>query len=63
MCDQAFLLGVAVEAGDRAQPAGDGGSSPPSALEVTPEALDVHAVHFEQPQVMARTPPGELSQV
>ena len=41
--DQAFLFGVAVEAGNGAQPAGDGGSGPAQGLEVTGEALDIGA--------------------
>jgi hypothetical protein len=61
--DQAFLLGVPVETCDRAQPAGDSRSSPPSLLELPPEALDIDTVHVEEATLMVRTPDNELSQV
>jgi hypothetical protein len=39
--DQAFLFGVAVEAGHGAQPASDGGPGPAQGLEVAGETLDI----------------------
>jgi hypothetical protein len=63
MFDQAFPPGVAVEARDRAQSTGDGRTSPPAGLELAAEALDVHAMHFEEPALMLRAPDNELSQV
>ena len=50
--NQALLLGVAVEAGDRTEPAGDGRSSPAAGLQLAPEAFDIHAVHVEEPALM-----------
>jgi hypothetical protein len=61
--DQAFLLGVAVEACNRAQPTGNGCSSPPPRLELPAEALDVDTVHLKEAALMIRTPHRELSQV
>jgi hypothetical protein len=46
---QAFLLGVALEARDGAQPAGGRGASAATFLEVASEALDVGTAHSEQP--------------
>jgi len=46
--DQAFLLGVAVEACDRAESAGDGRSSPPAGVDLASEAFDVDAVYLEE---------------
>jgi hypothetical protein len=61
--DQGFFLGVAVEARDRAQPAGDGRSRPSSGLQIPPEALDGEAVHVEEATLMVGAPASELSQV
>jgi len=61
--DQAFLLGVAVEACNRAQPTGNGCSSPPPRLELPAEALDVDTVHLKEAALMIRTPHRELSQI
>jgi hypothetical protein len=49
--DEAFLFGVAVEAGDGAQPSGDGGRRPPSSLELPSESLDVASANLEQTEV------------
>jgi hypothetical protein len=46
--EEALLLGVAVQAGHRAQAPGDGGPGPTAGLEVPGEALDVHPAHGEQ---------------
>ena len=51
MGDEAFLFGVAVEAGHGAQPSGDGGRRPTSGLEVPSEGLDVASADLEQAQV------------
>jgi hypothetical protein len=63
MLDQAFLLGVTVKACDRAQPTGNGRSSPPVEPRAPARALDVHAVHVEEAALMVRAPRSELSQV
>src|SRR5215471_2590467 len=52
MLEQLFLHGVAVEPGDRAQAASDGGPGPAADLQVTGEALDVGAPGLEQAQVV-----------
>jgi hypothetical protein len=49
--DEALLFGVAVEAHDRAQPAGDTRSSPAQRLEVPAELFDVNATRTEEPDV------------
>lgn len=61
--DEALLLGIAVEAHDRAQAAGDGGARPALGLEVPTEALDVCSAHSEEGDVVLRAPGGELAQV
>ena len=63
MLDHAFLFGVAVEPDDRAQPAGDGGTSLAAVFEVAGEALDVDPAHVEQTVVVLPAPSGELPQV
>jgi hypothetical protein len=49
--DEAFLLGVAVEAGHRAQPSGDRGRRPTVCLQLASERLDVAAADLEQLEV------------
>jgi hypothetical protein len=61
--DHPFLLGVAVEPDDRAQPAGDGGAGLAAVFEVAGEALDVDATDIEQAVVVLPTPGGELPQI
>lgn len=63
MSDQAFLLGVAVEAGDRAQPPRDGRSRPPTGLQLSTEALDVNPARLEEATPMVRAPERELPQI
>ena len=63
MLEQLFLDGVAVEPGDRAQPAGDGRPCPAAGLHVAAEALDVGAAGLEQVQAVLLAPGGELPQV
>ena len=61
--DEAFLLGVAVEPDDRAQPAGDGGPGLAALFEVASEALDVDPADVEQTVVVFPAPGGELAQI
>jgi len=61
--DEAFLLGVAVEAGDRAQPAGDRRRRPNSSFELPAERLDVTAADLEQAQVASVAEHDELAEV
>ena len=63
MLDHAFLFGVAVAPDDRAQPAGDGGTSLAAVFEVAGEALDDDPAHVEQTVVVLPAPSGELPQV
>jgi hypothetical protein len=58
-----FLDGVPVEAGDGAQPAGDGGPGLAARFHVTAESLDVGSPRGEQVQPVLGTPGGELAQV
>jgi hypothetical protein len=61
---QEFLLDrVAVEPGDGAQPAGDGGAGPSRGLQVAGEAFDVAAADGEQRQGADAAPGRELAQV
>ena len=48
MGDEAFLFGVAVQAGHGAQPSGDSGPGPTPSFEVAPEGLDVATPDLEQ---------------
>ena len=48
--DQAFLFGVAVEAGDRAEPTGDRGPGASASLQMAGEGLDVGAAGVEDRQ-------------
>jgi len=61
--DEAFLLGVAVEAGHGAQPPGDRRCRPTVRLESPAEGLDVAAVHLEQLEVPSAAERHELAQV
>ena len=61
--EQAFLFGIAVEPGHRAQPAGDRGPSASAILEVASEALDVGSARPEQADVVLLAPNDELAQV
>ncbi len=58
-----FFFGVAVEPGDGAQPAGDGGPGPAAGFQVAGEELDVGTAGAEQAQLMLLAPAGELAQV
>jgi hypothetical protein len=60
---QAFLLGVAVEAGDGGQPPSDRGPGPAPLLEVAGEALDIRPTYLEQGHVVLVAPGDELAQV
>ena len=61
--DDAFLLGVAVEADHGAQPAADGGAGLAAVFEVTGEAFDVDSADVEQALVVLPAPGGELAQI
>jgi len=61
--DQSLLFGVAIEAGHRAQPAGDGGPGSTQELEVTSETLDIGATRPEQRHPVFGTPRDVLAQV
>ena len=63
MRDEAFLFGVAVEAGDRAQPAGDRRRRPTSSFKLTAEGLDVTAADLEQAQMAPVAEHDELAEV
>jgi hypothetical protein len=60
---QAFLLGVAVEAGDRAQPSSHRRSGPPAGFEISSEGLDIDPSHQEQIELTLIAPDHELAQV
>ena len=61
--DEAFLLGVAVEARDRAQPASDGGPSPTQRLEMAAEPFDVSPARPEQCHRAFGAPRCPLAQI
>ena len=63
MVDETFLFGVAVEAGDRAQPPPDSRPGPAEGLEVAAELFDVGPADTEQREVAFCAPGGELAQV
>ncbi len=63
MIEQLFLHSEPVEAGHRAQAAGDGGSSPPAGFQITCEELDVSPAGAEQLELVLLAPAGELPQV
>jgi hypothetical protein len=50
--EQIFFHRIAVEPGDGAQPAGDGGPGAAAALQVTGEALDVGAADLEKAEMV-----------
>jgi hypothetical protein len=58
-----FFLGVAVEPGDRAQPARDGGPCPAGEFHVAAEGLDVDPLGLEQVQAAPGAPGRVLAQV
>ena len=60
---EVFLLGVAVEAGDRGQAPSDRGPRPAAFFEVAGEALDVGSTGVEQVNVALVAPGDELAQV
>jgi hypothetical protein len=60
---QTFLLGVAVEPGNRAQPTRDRCPGPTALLQGAGVALDVNPAHREQRQVMVFAPGDELEQI
>ena len=59
--EKLLLDGIAVEAGDGAEPASHGSASLPALLEVAAEALDVRAPRLEEAEIVLRAPPGELA--
>ncbi len=61
--EQPLLFGVAVEAGDGAEPAGDWRPGPSPGLEVAGEALDVGPARCEQADLVLLAPGDELAQV
>jgi hypothetical protein len=61
--DDAFLFGVAVEADNGAQAAGDGGACASAVFEIAGKALDVDAAHVEQLSIVLPAPRGELAQI
>ena len=61
MGQQALLLGVAVEAGDRAQPAHHRGACAAALFEVAGEALDVGTPRLEQAKATLLAPGNELA--
>jgi hypothetical protein len=61
--DDAFFLGVAIEADDRAQPASDRGPGLAAVFEIAGEAFDVDAAHVAQVMEVLPAPGGELTQV
>ena len=61
--EHAFLFGVAVEAGHRAQATGDGCPRPSTGLEVAGEALDVGPPRCAQANLVLLAPADELAQV
>jgi hypothetical protein len=54
--EQVFLDGVAVEPGDRAQPAGDGRAGAAGGFHVPAEAFAIGALRSEQVQPVLRAP-------
>jgi hypothetical protein len=61
--EKLFLDGVPVEAGDRAEPPGDGGAGTAPCFQFAGEGLDVGAADREQRQGPGAAPAGELAQV
>src|ERR1700730_3329838 len=63
MGDQPFLLGIAVEPSDGAQPAGDSRPCPTPRLEVAGEALDLEPADLEQVEAVLVAPGHELAEI
>lgn len=63
MGDQAFLFGVAIEAGHGAQPSGDGGGGPAPSLQVASEGLDIATPDLEESEVAFGAEADELTEV
>jgi hypothetical protein len=61
--EEFFFDGVAVEPGDGAQAAGDGGPGPAAGFQVTGEKLDICPAGAEQMELVLLAPAGELAQV
>jgi hypothetical protein len=61
--DHPFLLGVAVEPDERAQPASHRGPRLATVFEFAGEALDIDAAHFEQAVLTLPAPRRELAQI
>jgi hypothetical protein len=63
VAEEFFFDGVAVEPGDGAQAAGDGGPGPATGFQVAGEELDVGVVGAEQVQLVLLAPARVLPQV
>jgi hypothetical protein len=63
MIEELFLERVAVEPGDGAQPAGDGGPGSAAGFQIAGKELDVRAAGLEQAELVLLAPAGELPQV
>ena len=63
MSHKAFLFGVAVEAGDRAQPPGDRRRCTTSSLQLTSEGLNVATANLKQPEVAQPAEGDELAEI
>jgi hypothetical protein len=61
--EEVFFDGVAVQAGDRAQPPRDRGSGATEVLEMASEALDVVTGDVEQGELSVLAPARELTKV
>lgn len=61
--EQAFFLGVAVEAGDGAEATGDGGPGAAAGFKVSGEALDVNTAYGKESQTAIDTPGDELAKI
>jgi hypothetical protein len=63
MIEELFLERVAVEPGDGAQAAGDGGPGAAAGFQISGEALNAGAAGLEQLQLTSGAPAGEPPQV
>src|SRR5437868_503244 len=63
LVDESFLFGVAVEAGDGAQPAGDRGAGTPGRFEVAAERFDVRTAGIEQADASRDAVGGVLAEI
>jgi hypothetical protein len=61
--EEFFLDGIAIEPGDGAQSAGDGGPGAAAGFQIAGEELDVRAAGREQAELVLLAPAGELAQV